>query len=104
MSTIEICYAILIIAGAFALLSLGLFFIQSSTAIKEATFLMKMLETTITKCNTLLDDVDNKMDMLNAPVELFTGLFSRNAMRAGILSGAGLISSIFGRRKNKKGE
>lgn len=99
MDTIQICYCILIIAGAFALLSVGLFFVQSSYAIKEATFLMKMMETTITKFNTLLDDVDNKMDMLNAPVELVTGLLSRSGMKAGIASGIGFLSSIFRRKK-----
>ena len=104
MDTIQICYCILIIAGAFALLSLGLFFIQSSSAIKEATFLMKMFETTVTKFDTILDDVDKKMDMLNAPVELVSGIFSRSGMRAGLLSGLGLISSVFRRKKNKKGD
>ena len=42
-----ICYCILILSGAFALLSLGLLFIRMSLAVKETTVLMTMLETTI---------------------------------------------------------
>ena len=38
-----ICYCILILSGAFALLSLGLLFIRMSLAVKETTVLMTML-------------------------------------------------------------
>lgn len=103
MDATEICYCILILSGAFALISLGLLLIQSSSTMKEVTVLMKMLETTITKANHILDDIDNKLDMLNAPVELVTGLFSRGALKTGLFSGLGFVSSLF-KRKKRKGE
>jgi len=102
MRAIDICYCVLILSGAFALISLGLLLIRSSLAVKEATILMQMLETTITKVNHILDDVNNKLEMLNAPVDLITGIFSRGRMKAGLLSGVGIISSMF-KRKKKKG-
>lgn len=103
MDATEICYCILILSGAFALISLGLLLIQSSSTMKEVTVLMKMLETTITKANHILDDIDNKLDMLNAPVELVTGLFSRGALKTGLFSGLEFVSSLF-KRKKRKGE
>lgn len=103
MEAIQVCYCILILSGAFALLSLGLLLIQSSSAVKEVTVLMKMLETTITKVNLILDDVDKKMDMLNAPVELVTGLFSRGGLKSSLLAGVGFMSSFL-RKKKRKGE
>ena len=76
-----VCYCILILSGAFALLSLGLLLIRMSGAVKEATVLMTILETTLAKVNHILDDVNNKMDMLNAPVELVSGFFSRGGLK-----------------------
>ena len=96
---LEICYCVLILSGAFALISLGLLLIQSSTAVKEATTLMTMLEPTIEKVNHILDDVDNKLDMLNAPVELVSGIFSKGGLKNGIMSGLGFVSSVFRKRK-----
>lgn len=77
-----VCYCILILSGAFALLSLGLLLIRMSGAVKEATVLMTILETTLAKVNHILDDVNNKMDMLNAPVELVSGFFSRGGLES----------------------
>lgn len=94
-----ICYCILLLSGTFALLSLGLLLIRSSGAIKEATVLMTLLETTIGKVNHILDDVDKKMDMLNAPVELVSGLFSKGGLKAGLLSIVGALTS---RKRRKK--
>ena len=83
---------ILILSGAFALISLGLLLIRMSGAVKEATVLMTMVETTLTKVN-------NKMEMLNSPVELFSGFFSKGGLKATLLSGLGLLTSMFRRKK-----
>ena len=100
-NAVQVCYCILILSGAFALISLGLLLIQSSYTVKEATLLMKMLETTITKVNNILDDLDKKMDMLNAPVELNSGIFSKGGLRTGFLSSLGFISSFFNKKKKR---
>ena len=94
-----VCYCILLLSGAFALVSLGLLSIRMSGAVKEATVLMTMIETTLTKVNHILDDVNNKMEMLNAPVELVSGIFSRGGMKAGLLSILGFLTSRFRRKK-----
>lgn len=94
-----ICYCILILSGAFALLSLGLLFMRMSLAVKEGTVLMTMLETTIQKVDHILDDVNNKMDMLNAPVELVSGFFSKGGMRSGLFGILGFLTSFIRRKK-----
>ncbi len=96
---LEICYCVLILSGAFALISLGLLLIQSSSAVKEATTLMTMVEPTIEKVNHILDDVDNKLNMLNAPVELVSGIFSKGGLKTSFMSGLGFVSSVFKKRK-----
>lgn len=94
-----VCLCILILSGAFALMSLGLLLIRLSGAVKEATTLMTILETTLAKVNHILDDVNNKMDMLNAPVELVSGFFSKGGLKAGLFSLIAALTSIFRRKK-----
>ena len=94
-----ICYCILILSGAFALLSLGLLFMRMSLAVKEATVLMTMLEATIQKVDHILDDINNKMNMLNAPVELVSGFFSKGGMRSGLFGILGFLTSFIRRKK-----
>lgn len=94
-----VCYCILLLAGAFALLSLGLLLIRMSGAVKEATVLMKITEITLEKVNHILDDINNKLDMLNAPVELVSGFFSKGALKTGLFSGLTALLSLFRRKK-----
>lgn len=94
-----VCYCILILSGAFALLSLGLLLIRMSLAVKETTVLMTMLETTIQKVDHILDDVNNKMNMLNAPVELVSGIFSEGGMKSGLFGVLGFLTSFLRRKK-----
>lgn len=94
-----ISYCILILSGAFALICLGVLLLRTSGAVREVTVLMKILETTLEKTNHILDDVNNKMEMLNAPVELVSGFFSKGGLKAGLFSGIAAVTSMF--RKNK---
>lgn len=94
-----VCVCILILSAAFALLSLGLLLIRTSGAVKETTTLMTILETTLEKTNHILDDVDNKLEMLNAPVELVSGIFSSGGLKAGMLSMLGFLTSKIRRKK-----
>ncbi|MFQ9072764.1 MAG: hypothetical protein ACLR43_08540 [Faecalibacillus faecis] len=41
MTTMDICYCVLILAGAFCLVALGVLFIRTSTAIKQTGILLK---------------------------------------------------------------
>lgn len=90
---------ILMLSGAFALVSLGLLLIRMSWAVKEATVLMTMLETTLDKVNHILDDVNTKLELLNTPVELVSGIFSRGFFRTGMFSLLAAVTSLFKRKK-----
>ena len=65
MTTMDICYCVLILAGAFCLVALGVLFIRTSTAIKQTGDTVEMV----------LDDVNYKLDLLNAPVETVAKFF-----------------------------
>lgn len=90
---------VLLLSGAFALISLGLLLIRMSGAVKEATVLMTITETTLAKVNHILDDINNKLDMLNAPVELVSGIFTKGAMKTGFFSVFAALTSLFRRKK-----
>jgi len=94
-----VCLCILILSGAFALISLGLLLMRTSGAVKEATFLMKMSETTLQKVDHILDDVNRKMEMLDAPVELVSRIFSKGGLKTGLFSGITALFSMFKRKK-----
>ena len=54
MTAIEICYSVLLLAGAFALVSLGIFFIRSAVAVKQMGETAKQIQTTIAKVNIVM--------------------------------------------------
>lgn len=88
-----VCYCILLLSGAFALLSLGLLLIRLAGAVKEVTVIVTMLDTTVNKVNGILDDVEKKLEMLDAPFELIDRIFS---------GGWGPHLGFVHRRKRKK--
>ncbi len=75
MTAIEICYSVLLLAGAFALVSLGIFFIRSAVAVKQMGETAKQIQTTIAKVNIVADDLAYKLDLLNAPIETIYNFF-----------------------------
>ncbi len=90
---------VLILSGAFALVSLGFLLIKVSGAVQEFTKLMIISETTLDKVNHILDDINNKLEVLNAPVELLSGFFSKGALKTGMFSILAALTSIFRRKK-----
>ena len=70
MTTMDICYCVLILAGAFCLVALGVLFIRTSTAIKQTGDTVEMK-----RVDKVLDDVNYKLDLLNAPVETVAKFF-----------------------------
>ncbi len=101
MSTVEVCLCFLILGGAFALVSLGVFLLKAAHALQDVSTLSEDLETTITKVNTTLDDVNYKMDKMNAPIDLMSGFFERKKSNPGILGMAlGLGKSILSKKKS----
>lgn len=66
MTTMDICYCVLILAGAFCLVALGVLFIRTSTAIKQTGDTVEMAQDTLKRVDKILDDVNYKLDLLNA--------------------------------------
>lgn len=94
-----VCYCILLLSGAFALISLGVLILRTSNTIRQVTQLMVLLEPTIDKVNLILDDVNKKLDMLNAPVDLVSGIFSKNGLKNGVFSTTAYLASLLHRKK-----
>lgn len=76
MTTMDICYCVLILAGAFCLVALGVLFIRTSTAIKQTGDTVEMAQDTLKRVDKVLDDVNYKLDLLNAPVETVAKFFN----------------------------
>ena len=58
MTTMDICYCVLILAGAFCLVALGVLFIRTSTAIKQTGDTVEMAQDTLKRVDKVLDDVN----------------------------------------------
>lgn len=81
MTTMEICYCVLILAGAFCLVGLGVLFVRTSTAVKQAGDTVETAQETMTRLDKVLDDVNYKLDLLNVPVETVSKFFDPNRPR-----------------------
>ena len=85
-------------------MSLGILILRTSNTIKQLTSLLILLEPTIEKVNLILDDITKKLEMLNAPVDLVSGIFSKKGMKTGAFSVAGYLTSFLHKKnKGKKG-
>ena len=69
MDAMQMCYCVLILAGAFALVGLGVLFIRTAGALKQTGDTVEMAQETLKRVDKVLDDVNYKLDLLNAPVE-----------------------------------
>lgn len=90
MDILTICLCILVLAGVFALVCLGVFLIHALSTLKDVKYLINHLETTISKVNVTVDDVNYKMDKLNEPINAVSGIFSKKR------SGTGILGTVLG--------
>lgn len=100
MDYIDLCTCFLILSGAFALVCLGVLLLKTSSTMKEVTVMLQVLQVTLDKANKTLDDINEKMAMLNAPVEMVSGFFNRDRARSGFLASLLAIKSMF-KKKDK---
>ena len=77
MDILTICLCILVLAGVFALVSLGVFLIHALTTLKDVSHLAQHLETTVS--------INYKMDKLNEPINVVSGIFNKKRSSTGIL-------------------
>lgn len=92
MTMMEICYCVLILAGAFALVCLGILLLRSSTTVKQVGDTVEMAQSTINKAERIMDDVTYKLDLLNTPVETIARFFDPNRPK---FSPIGAIIKLF---------
>lgn len=78
MDAMQMCYCVLILAGAFALVGLGILFIRTASALKQTGDTVEMVQETLKRVDKVLDDVNYKLDLLNAPVETIARFFDPN--------------------------
>ena len=53
MTAIDVCYCVLILSGAFALVSLGILLLRSSTTVKQVGNTVEMAQSTINKADKI---------------------------------------------------
>ena len=75
MTALDICYCVLILAGAFALVCLGILLLRSSITVKQIGNTVEMAQNTINKAEKIMDDISYKLRLLNAPVESIARFF-----------------------------
>ncbi len=104
MSIMDLCFSILILAGAFAIMALGMVFLRTSALIKSINQITANLPETIERVNKILDDINYKLDLLNAPIETINRLFEPKHSRFNPSDIAAKTASslIRSRRKHKK--
>lgn len=86
MTAIEISTCVLIISGAFTLLCFGVFLISFAASFKKIGTTVEMSQSTIKKVDKVIDDVNYKMNLLNAPVESVARFFDPSRPKFSIVS------------------
>ena len=99
MSIFDICLAFLILAGAFALICLGIMLLKTASTLKDVSQLSQDLDVTVGKVNKTVDDVNYKMDQLNAPIETINRVFTTKRENPGILGTILGVRSFFTKKK-----
>jgi len=109
MSAIDLCLCILIVAGAFACICLGILFIkmlstleQVNMTLMEAQKSLDKANVTIETANKTIDDVNYKLDLLNAPFEKVNGFFNKTNNNSMLNKTAGIVGAYRAGRKSKK--
>lgn len=92
MSAVEICLCILIIAGAFLLLSLGYLAIESAKTMKEVNKTTQLTQVTLKKADRVVEDITYKLELINAPFESVARLFDPRRPKFSFTS---MFSKIF---------
>ena len=61
MTALDICYCVLILSGAFALVCLGILLLRSSITVKQIGNTVEMAQNTINKAEKIMDDISYKL-------------------------------------------
>ena len=86
MSAMDVCYCVLILSGAFALVALGILLLRSSTTVKQVGNTVEMAQETIVKADKIMNDITYKLDLINAPIESISRFFDPNRPKFDLVS------------------
>ncbi len=75
MSAVDICLCILLVAGAFALITIGIVFIRLLNTLDEINTSLNDMRVTLGKANETIESVNYKLELLNAPFERVSNFF-----------------------------
>ncbi len=76
MNGVEISQCIILLSGAFALLTLGILFIKLLGTTDRLNITIDRANRTIDKANRTLDDINYKLNVINRPFEIFSNFIS----------------------------
>ena len=109
MSALDLCLCLLIVAGAFSCICLGIFFIkllstleQVNMTLMEAQKSLDKANSTIVTANKTIDDVNYKLELLNAPFEKVNGIFNKTKDNSMLVKTAGIVGAYRAGKKAKK--
>lgn len=102
MTAVEVCLCLLIIAGAFALICLGIVFIKMLSTLEQVNQSMIEAQKAIERANVTIDDVNYKLDLLNAPFEKVNGIFQSGSRPSLVSKTAGIVGAYRAGKKRKK--
>lgn len=91
MTTVEVCLCILLVAGAFALICLGIFFIKSLSTLEELNHSMIEAQKTIESVNLTVDNVNCKLEALDALGDRVNGFFQSGSRLSLLGKATGLV-------------
>lgn len=91
MSSIEICWCILILSGSFTLFALGCLFLKIVSTLRVVDTTMTKLNETVDETNKTLNNVNYKLTLLDTPVQFVSNIFDPNKKRGGLF---GWITSL----------
>ena len=109
MSALDLCVCLLVIAGAFACICLGVVLIkllstleQVNMTLMEAQKSLDKANVTIATANKTIDDVNYKLELLNAPFEKVNGIFNKTKDNSILNKTAGILGAYRAGKRVKK--
>lgn len=109
MTVLDICLCILTVAGAFALICLGVFFVRALSTIDALNSRLNDLSKTIDAANQTIEganqtieDVNYKLGLMNAPIEKINGLFGPSKSSGMMAKSASILGAYRAGKKRRK--
>lgn len=86
MAAVDIAVCIAILSGGFALVCLGILFLRTSTTVKQLGDIVEKAQKTLDRADSIMDDVNYKLDLLNTPVESVSRFFDPKRPKFNLIS------------------